>query len=222
MGEFLGENIIAPILNLVGDLTAPIVDQIKNAIRRKLDEAQEIARRLSEGADNVIDDVMGQPNLATEGASNVPSRRSTEPPVRGNEPMQSTGTPGGERTEVDPRSSKDKQRGIIRENESADLLAANGYDVEQNPPTLPNGKNPDYLINGNVYDNLAPQSPKVEQVRKGISKKIKSGQTERIVLNLDDTPVSIDELRNLLNRKPVSGLKDLIIIKEGQVIPYSS
>ena len=53
MGEFLGEKIIAPILNRVGDLTAPIVDQIKNTIRRKLDEAQEIARRLGEGADNV-------------------------------------------------------------------------------------------------------------------------------------------------------------------------
>ena len=57
MGEFLGENIIAPILNLVGDLTAPIVELIKNTIRRKLDEAQEIARRLGEGADNAIDDV---------------------------------------------------------------------------------------------------------------------------------------------------------------------
>ena len=95
MGEFLGENIIAPILNLVGDLTAPIVELIKNTIRRKLNEAQEIARRLGEGADNAIDDVMGQPNLATEGAGNVPSRMETEPPVRGNEPMQSTGTPSG-------------------------------------------------------------------------------------------------------------------------------
>ena len=47
--------IIAPILNRVGDLTAPLVDQIKNAIRRKLDEAQEIARQLGKGANNVID-----------------------------------------------------------------------------------------------------------------------------------------------------------------------
>ena len=60
IGEFLGENIIAPILNRVGDLTAPLVDQIKNAIRRKLEEAQEIARQLCEKANNVIADVTGQ------------------------------------------------------------------------------------------------------------------------------------------------------------------
>ena len=93
MGEFLGENIIAPILNSVGDLTAPIVDQIKNAIRRKLTEA-EIARQLGEGVDNVIDDVTGRPQVATEGAGNVPSRMETEPPVRGNEPMQMRGSSG--------------------------------------------------------------------------------------------------------------------------------
>ena len=52
---------------------------------------------MAEGANNVIDDVTGQPQpkLATEGAGNVPSRVETEPPVRVNEPMQSTGTPSG-------------------------------------------------------------------------------------------------------------------------------
>ena len=98
MGEFLGENIIAPILNLVGDLTAPIVNQIKHAIRRKLDEAQEIARRLGEGADNVLDDVTGQPQprLATEGAGNVsPNQIDNTNQPRQNEPLQSTGSPGG-------------------------------------------------------------------------------------------------------------------------------
>ena len=97
MGEFLGENIIAPILNSVGDLTAPIVDQIKNAIRRKLDEAQEIARGLGEGADNVINDVTGQPQprLATEGAGNVsPNQIDNTNQPRQNEPLQSTGTSG--------------------------------------------------------------------------------------------------------------------------------
>ena len=95
IGEFLGENIIAPILNRVGDITAPIVDQIKNAIRRKLDEAQQIARQLGEGVDNVIDDVTGRPQVATEGAGNVPSRMETEPPVRGNEPSRMEGNQSG-------------------------------------------------------------------------------------------------------------------------------
>ena len=95
IGEWLGDNIISPILERVGDLTAPIVGQIKDAIRRKLAEAQEIARQLGEGVDNVIDDVTGRPQVATEGAGNVPNRMETEPPIRGNEPMQSQGGSGG-------------------------------------------------------------------------------------------------------------------------------
>ena len=81
IGEWLGDNIISPILERVGDLTAPIVGQIKDAIRRKLAQAQEIARQLGEGAGNVIDDVTGRPQVATEGAGNInPSQVSTNQP----------------------------------------------------------------------------------------------------------------------------------------------
>ncbi len=90
---------------------------------------------------------------------------------------QAGGSPRGERTSINPQSSSDKQRGLRRENESADILANKGYDVEQNPPALPNGKNPDYRIEGKTFDNFAPQSSKPEQVRKGISNKVKEGQT---------------------------------------------
>ena len=94
IGEWLGDNIIAPILEGVGDITAPIVGQIKDVIRRKLAEAQEIARQLGEGADNVIDDVagQGQPRLATEGAGNVsPNQIDNTNQPRQNEPLQSQG-----------------------------------------------------------------------------------------------------------------------------------
>ena len=49
---------------------------------------------MGEGVDNVIDDVTGRPQVATEGAGNVPSRMEAEPPGRVNEPMQSTGSYG--------------------------------------------------------------------------------------------------------------------------------
>ena len=63
----------------VGDLTAPVVGQIKDAIRRKLAQAQEIALQLEQGANRVIDDVTGQPRVATEGAGNAsPSQIRTD------------------------------------------------------------------------------------------------------------------------------------------------
>ena len=90
MGEFLGENIIAPILERVGDITAPVVGQIKDAIRRKLAEAQDIARQLGEGVDNVIDNVTGRPQVATEGVGNVASSVDNI-----NQPMQMRGQGSG-------------------------------------------------------------------------------------------------------------------------------
>lgn len=81
----MGNNIISPIIDLVRDITAPIVSRIKDAIRRKLAEAQEIAQQLGES----VDDVMGQPNLATAGAGGTnPGRVGT------NQPVQTTGAGG--------------------------------------------------------------------------------------------------------------------------------
>ena len=133
---------------------------------------------------------------------------------------QSGGNPRGQRSSVDPRSSRDKQRAIMRENESADTLADKGYNVEQNPPTLPNGKNPDYRIEGKIFDNLALTSSNPDQIRKGISRKVKSEQTDRIILNLNDSYVTLELLRDTLSRKPINELKEIIVIKNGQVIPF--
>ncbi|HYO53817.1 hypothetical protein, partial [Archangium sp.] len=47
-----------------------------------------------------------------------------------------------------PKADEETVRGFKRENESARILAENGYDVEQNPLTKSNGKKPDYKING--------------------------------------------------------------------------
>ena len=115
IGQWLGNNVISPILDLVGDITAPLVSRIKNAIRRKLDEAQEIARQLG-------NDVMGQPNLVTEGAGNVPSRMETTQPGRGNEPSRMDGdsrTSGTETSRYTGRAGRDtfgetRFRGLVQ------------------------------------------------------------------------------------------------------------
>jgi len=123
------------------------------------------------------------------------------------------GSPSGERT-PETGSQKHKHK---RENESADLLAQNGYKIKQNPDTLPNGKNPDFEIEGKVFDNLAPDSSNIDQIRKGISNKVNSGQTERIVLNLDDSPFNPSDISDLLTRKPKEGLLEVIGIKNGEI-----
>jgi uncharacterized protein YukE len=126
--------------------------------------------------------------------------------------------PRGDRTKAHPTKKTD--RGKRRENESADTLSEHGFDVEQNPPPKPNGREPDYKIEGEYFDNYAPNTNDLDNLRDGVSDKVKKGQADRIVLNLDDSPRSMDEIRGVLERKPVTGLKEIMVIKDGKVIPF--
>lgn len=126
--------------------------------------------------------------------------------------------PRGPRTDAHPTRKLD--RPLRRENESADTLSQHGYDVEQNPPTTPNGKNPDYKIEGEYFDNYAPSSKNLDNIRDEVSGKVKEGQADRIVLNLDDCPRSTDEIRGVLERKPIAALKQILVVKDGKVVPF--
>lgn len=115
-------------------------------------------------------------------------------------------------------------RSLTRENESAKLLAQNGYDVYQNPPLEKlksnNNKKPDLLVEGTVFDVYSPSSSNPRNIASSIENKIRSGQTDRIILNLDDSSVSIEALQEQLKTYPIEGLQEIIIIKDGKVIPF--
>jgi hypothetical protein len=106
-----------------------------------------------------------------------------------------------------------------RENQAAEILAAHGYQIEQNPGTRSNGKNPDYKIEGEYFDCLSPITDKIKQIRKGISRKVNSGQTDRIILNLEDSQFEPIDIIDILSRKPKTGLKEVIGIKGGKITP---
>ncbi|NMO54828.1 hypothetical protein HH310_27045 [Actinoplanes sp. TBRC 11911] len=126
--------------------------------------------------------------------------------------------PRGNRTAAHPTRLKEKP--LRRENESADALAQNGYDVEQNPPTKPNGKNPDYRIEGEYFDNYAPQTGNLDNIRKKLSEKVSEDQADRLVLNLDDTTRSTADIEGMLRRRPIAGLRQILVVKDGTVVPF--
>lgn len=185
---------------------------------RAADRAADAARRAGVAEDTVkaAESAKNAARRASGDAADLARQRSS-----GTRPTKPPGEPpGGERTTINPNASRDVQRTLRRENESADLLAQKGYDVEQNPPTLPNGKNPDYRIDGKTFDNLAPSTSNPDQIRKGISRKVSDEQADRIILNMNDTTVELGELRDLLNRKPIDNLKEIIVVRDGEVIPF--
>ena len=45
-------------------------------------------------------------------------------------------------------------------------------------------------------------------------------QADRLILNMDDTPASMDDIAAMLRRKPIADLKEILVVKDGNVIPF--
>lgn len=127
-------------------------------------------------------------------------------------------------------SSKKKYPGIERELETLKLLRAKGYDItalKENPNGgngygLKPDSNPDFLIEGNVFDCYAPQGEFSKNKIKEIQGKTKK-QAVRIILNLDDFSTNdIDVLKSEILKKAnpkadLKNLKELLVVKDGEI-----
>ena len=89
--------------------------------------------------------------------------------------------------------------------------------MQQNPPALPNGKKPDYIINGEVFDNYAPSTSNVRSAWSEIDKKVAKGQVDNVVVNLADTSITPTVLKEQLCNYPIPGLKKIIIIDKSGI-----
>lgn len=137
----------------------------------------------------------------------------------GGVPPSIQGTLSGRPSRPGSTADEATKKGIARENESARLLAENGYHVEQNPPPKPNGKKPDYKINGEYYDCMAPSTSNARNVARRIqTEKIDEGQADKIILNLEDSAITLEAMRQQLAGWPIPGLKQVLAIKDGKVV----
>ena len=145
--------------------------------------------------------------------SNKPSGKQEYVPLINKENL--LGTP----TKTHPKDDLVTINAITRENESARVLANYGKKVEQNPPTLPNGRNPDYLINGEVWDNYAPTSSNVRNIWSEVGKKVKKEQAPNVVVNLNGSKTEVKDVIKQFDKYPIQGLEKVIIIdKAGKPI----
>ena len=86
----------------------------------------------------------------------------------------------------------------------------NGYGVK---PT----SNPDYLINGEVFDCFAPAAnTSARNIASTIEGKTLS-QAKRTVLNLDDYAGSLDDLVKQFYDYSINTLDELLAIKNGEI-----
>ena len=147
------------------------------------------------------------------------SKGGLDTKVKPSNPYNIDAKPSGTVTKIRDKMDKATRRSLTRENETAEILAKNGYVIEQNPAIEGTTRNPDYLIEGVVFDCYSPvENTKVRNVASVIEEKVmQKGQAERVVLNLDDWNGNVDELVRQLNDYPIEGLKEVIIVYNGTV-----
>jgi filamentous hemagglutinin len=102
---------------------------------------------------------------------------------------------------------------ILVKNQGAQVLAESGYNVRQNPYTQ-GPKNPDYLIDGEIFDAYSPSTSSVRNIADNMATKISSGQANNLVVNLTDSSVSVDALQAQLRQYPVPGLNKVLVIDQ--------
>ena len=131
---------------------------------------------------------------------------------------KSDGSLAGHVTKTPPQMTKENIRSLNRENESAQILSKSGFNVEQNP-IVAGIKDPDYRINGEVFDNYAPKSGNVRNIHSEVKRKVTSGQTTNVVINISDTTVSVPAIQQQLTKWPIMGLDKVIVVdKSGNAI----
>lgn len=126
--------------------------------------------------------------------------------------------PSGHPTKIPSNQREDIKRALELENVTAEVLAKGGYDIEHNPPPKPNGKEPDYLIEGEYFDNIAPSSDNPRGIASKIEAKIVAEQADRFTINITDSNVDLAALQNQLRDYPVDGLKEVLLINKNGAI----
>ncbi|PPD10836.1 MAG: hypothetical protein CTY30_09945, partial [Methylocystis sp.] len=119
----------------------------------------------------------------------------------------------GPRALVRRQDDPETRRGAERENQSADILWLNGHNVEQKPD-VPGPKRPDYRIDGEVFDNYAPKTNNVRNVWRTVFEKIEENQTRNVVINLQDSNLTLSQIEEQFRANPISNLGKIWILDQ--------
>jgi hypothetical protein len=174
------------------------------------------------GLNNIIQDAAGpdRVNMTSDGGGGgggdeAPNGPGHTLPERDPDP---TATAQGNPETIPKKADPETVRALTRQNEAADTLAQHGYDVEH-APDVPGSRNPDYKINGKIFDCYSPSGGNARNIASEIQGKIDKDQADRIVLNLSDSSVDVAKMNAQLHDWPNPGLKEVIAIdKDGNLL----
>jgi hypothetical protein len=157
-------------------------------------------------------EVLGLPNHTGSPAAEDPTGNIISTPIPDEAGPNIVEARPGEPTPINSNDDDATRRAIQRENESAQILVSRGFDVVQNP-VVSGPMNPDYLINGEVYDHYAPSTDSPLNIWSEVQGKVERGQTNNVVISLRDSDVQEEALRRQFEEWPIEGLREVIIIR---------
>ncbi|HYO59380.1 MAG TPA: hypothetical protein VEU50_42125, partial [Archangium sp.] len=194
-------------------------------------EADKVKVAVAEGTFSVVlpANVLSMAARGVSGVSGSSSYQNASADAAGHTkpsgPPDPNAKPSGSRAAPFPKDDKATKRSLVRENESADLLAQAGYRVEQKPFVPGASRLPDYRVEGRIFDNYAPSTSNPRSIWTVINdSKVnpvgKSRQADRIVLNLRDSGVELAALKKQFTDWVMPNLKEVLVITpEGKVVP---
>jgi hypothetical protein len=128
----------------------------------------------------------------------------------------------GPRAPVVQRDDTETQRGRIRENEAADSIWLNGYNVVRlaQRSKAQGVKQPDFRIEAETFDALAPRTNRARNVWDYARKKVQEDQAENLVINLADTSLTVHEIVSQFRTWRIPGPKTILIIDKTLKLHY--
>jgi hypothetical protein len=216
----LGMDLAGPArqAGVVLDLIENAADQIGELVV-DVGALLEQAEALRSGATEVSARPPGGHQPATEAAPKgaVTSRDLDSEPTLPTHSPNPGAVPEGEPERINPASAAVNQESLRLQNHSAVVLARAGYRVRQ-LPRIEGWVSPDYEIEGRRFDCYAPlQETDPGRMRNVLGKKIKKGEADRFVVNLDRSPWDADDLRRELARNRPSRLREVLVVKSDSV-----
>jgi hypothetical protein len=113
------------------------------------------------------------------------------------------------RPNMDPTNAEN----LLKQERAGNYLAAGGYDVVHEPNVAGTLKNPDYLVEGKVFDCYAPATSDPDKIWWGVKDKVAAGQADRIVLSLEGNEgADLASLKSTFDNYPMKGLKELMVV----------
>ncbi|WP_229730098.1 hypothetical protein, partial [Paenibacillus silvae] len=146
--------------------------------------------------------------------------------IKPSAPPNQDAIPSGTRTRIPNNADKATKQSLELENHAADVLAKNGYRIEQNPKVRESdgidlNRDPDFRIEDRIFDCYSPTESKgIRGIWSEVEEKVVvKQQTKNVVINLSKWAGDDASLIKQFRDWEIEGLEEVIAIKkDGKII----